>query len=201
MNRRTIIIVNIIIFLILPLTLSCENAEDKYFRIAANNFTKLFIKNMKDDLETLIPYALVLKKEEEKSNAELAEKLWKMTDPNYDPKKSRDVLRKSLSEILGKEFQIDPSEKEEGFSKWTFWEDIARAPNKYIAKTKNGDIFLDYEISKYIDEPYYYSAKVKILFAKDNKLAFFRIFFIHTPEGNWKQVDYEFGWPYQLSTK
>ena len=66
MKKRTIIIVNIIIFLILPLTLSCENAEDKYFRIAANNFTKLFIKDMKDDLGTLIPYVLALKKEEEK---------------------------------------------------------------------------------------------------------------------------------------
>ncbi|MFA4919765.1 MAG: hypothetical protein WC581_11005 [Thermodesulfovibrionales bacterium] len=199
-NKHTIITINIIIFLIVLVTLGCESAEDKYFKIAANYFTKYFVADIKDDLQTLIPYALALKKEEEKSDAELAKKMWESIDPNYDSQKLKAELRKTISKLLGQEFQIKLQEKN-GFSKWTFWEDIAKAPNKYIAKTKDGDIFLEYEISKYNNDTHYYSAKVKILFAKDNRLAFFRIFFIYTPDKNWKQVDYEFGWPHQLSAK
>jgi hypothetical protein len=202
MNKHTIIIVNIFILLIIPLILGCENDEDNYFREAENRFTKFEIKDIKDNLDMLISHAVALKKEEEKSNAELAQKMWKMIDPNYDPKKVRETLRKSLSEISGKEFQDNSSEDEEESYKWTFWEAVAKAPNKYIFKTNNNDLFLKYKISKYNNETLpYYSSYAQFIFEKDNKLAFLRVFFIHTPYNYWKIVDYEFGEPRQISNK
>lgn len=158
------------IFLVVISLISCENLESKHYQRAEEYFIKDTIPDLKENLRLYIAEALALKKERERSDAAIAKKMRKLVDPNYSSKYSEDS------------------------HKWKFWEEVAKTPDKYVAKTQKGDIFLEYKISSYEGEPLYYSAMVKLPYFKDKEVAFFRVFFIYTEKG-WKQVDYELSWP------
>lgn len=159
------------IFLVVFSLISCKNLETKHYQTAEEYFAKYTIPDLKENLGLYMTEALALKKEEERSEAALAKKMRKLVDPNYSSKYSEDS------------------------HKWKFWQGVVKAPNKYVAKTQKGDIFLEYKISSYEGELLYYSAMVKLPFFKDKEGAFFRVFFIYTEKGIWKQVDYELSWP------
>ena len=158
------------IFLVVISLISCENLESKHYQRAEEYFIKDTIPDLKENLRLYMAEALALKKEE-RSDAAFAKKIWKSVDPNYSSIYSEDS------------------------HKWKFWEEVVKTPDKYVAKTQKGDIFLEYKISSYEEEPLYYSAMVKLPFLKDKEGAFFRVFFIYTEKGTWKKVDYELSWP------
>lgn len=153
---------------------SCESEESKYYWKVREEFSKYAVSDIKENWKSYIAYALEVKIQEEKKEAELAQQGWRRIDPNYSAKEK----------------------SKEDSPKWRFWQEIIKAPEKYVTKTKNGDIFVEYEISTYQQGWLYHSAMVKILFVKDEWFGFFRIFFIHTPEKHgWREVDYGFSWP------
>jgi hypothetical protein len=162
------------IFLVLIILISCENLESKHYQRAEEDFIKYTIPDLKENLGLYMTEALALKKEEEKRDAVIANKQWNLVDPKYSSKYSEDS------------------------PKWKFWEEVVKTPDKYVAKTQKGDIFLEYKISSYEGEILYYSAMVSLPCFKDKEFAFLRVFFIYSERG-WKQVDYEFSWPTFLS--
>src|SRR3990170_1577400 len=167
------------IIIVLGLT-SCESKEEKYYLEAREKFSKYIIPDIKENWKLYISNALVLKKEEEETEAKLAQRGWKEIDPNYSSK-----------------------EKEGESIKWSFWEEVIKAPEKYVVKTtQDNDILLEYKISSYEGEWLYHSAMLSTMFVKDKRFAYFRIFYIYTPERfGWREVDYEFTWPSVLKIK
>jgi len=70
------------IIIVLGLT-SCESKEEKYYLEAREKFSKYIIPDIKENWKLYISNALVLKKEEEETEAKLAQRGWKEIDPNY----------------------------------------------------------------------------------------------------------------------
>lgn len=117
-------------------------------------------------------------------------------DPNsakWFSKWGEELLKKR--EELPAELKVPP--------KWDFWEKVIKEPDKYIAKTITGDIFLKYKIGSFDSDTLYYFAMVDMLFVKDARPGWFKIFLIDSPEkpGGWKPVEFEFSWPSTFTFK
>ncbi len=162
----TKIVIGTIIFMAL---VGCGKREDNYFyKKARDDFIKYTIPDIKENWDEYIPYAFQLKKNEDRIDKALGEESLQKYDPNslkalkrfLEPELSKQ--EKKLIEKIG----LPPP------AKWEFWADILKAPNKHIATTTKGDVFLEYRVETFdSDDSFgmYSFAIVEMMFAKDDR--------------------------------
>lgn len=151
---------------------ACEGKEHKIRRMVWEQFDTQVLADLREHLPVYMEEAFYSKRTKEITDASLATQLWQLVDSSYAP--------------------ADTSVRAH---KWKFWEEVMEAPDSHVARTRQGKVFLEYDISSIGEDPFYYSAMVKIPYWKGDRRGLFRIFYLWTPEQKWREVDYEFDWP------
>lgn len=162
----------VICMLLFVCVTACERKEQKVRRMVWEQFDSMVLPDLKDSIAVYMMEAFTSKKAEQIADVSLARQLWQLVDSSYTHEDTAEVAQK-----------------------WKFWEQVMQAPDSHMARTQQGDVFLEYDISSIGGGSFYYSVMAKVLCQKGDWYGFFRIFLLWTPEKKWRVVDYEFDWP------